>query len=190
MGKATQDLRAEHNTILHVLKIMGNMTSADNRRETNIKLQHGAELINFLTIFADKCHHGKEEIYLFKALIKKGICKDGGLIEMLIQEHNLGKKQIGMMNKSLESRDLPKFNSAAGEYIDLLKLHIKKENNEMFVIADRILDNATQDELFQKFEYHEESVIGHGVHEKFHSMIQSWSEEYEKTSYNRHGKLN
>jgi len=33
--------------------------------------------------------------------------------------------------------------------------------------------------LFDKFEEHEESVVGHGVHEQLHSMIHKWAKKYE-----------
>jgi hemerythrin-like domain-containing protein len=178
MGKATQDLRKEHDAILHVLKIMGEMISM-NAKEDNNKVKHYNELVYFLKIFADKCHHGKEENYLFEVLIKNGVPNEGGPIGVLFQEHNQGREYIALMNKSLESKDLTKFNVAATKYRDLLKSHIEKENNVLFVIADQILDEAKQDELFEKFEHHEESVIGHGVHEELHSMIHRWSEELE-----------
>jgi len=46
-------------------------------------------------------------------------------------------------------------------------------------MADQLLDEETQDALFEKFEQHEESVIGHGVHEELHSMIHNWATEFD-----------
>jgi len=40
-----------------------------------------------------------------------------------------------------------------------------------------LLNETEQDEMFEKFENQEESVIGHGVHEELHAMIQKWSAE-------------
>ena len=45
-------------------------------------------------------------------------------------------------------------------------------------MAGKILDEEKQFELFEKFEKHEESIIGHGVHEELHGMIHKWSEEF------------
>jgi hypothetical protein len=45
-------------------------------------------------------------------------------------------------------------------------------------MADRLIDDAAQDEMFEKFEQHEESVIGHGVHEELHAMIHKWEGEF------------
>ena len=178
MGKATQDLRKEHDSILHVLEILDVMISADNKENTEM-LQNYTELVYFLKIFADKCHHGKEENILFLDLEKLGIPNQGGPIGVMLQEHNQGREYIALMDKALESKDLKEFNAAAARYSELLRSHIEKENNVLFVMADQTLDEARQDELFEKFEQHEETVIGHGVHEELHAMIHKWSKIFE-----------
>ncbi len=178
MGKATQDLKKEHEAILHVLKIMEKMISSNNR-DDSIKLQYGKEVIYFLKIFADKCHHGKEENFLFAELIRYGIPNEGGPIRVMLKEHTQGREYISLMNKSLDSEDLLSFKINAEKYCDLLRAHIAKENNVLFVMADQKLDEAKQEELYKQFEQHEENVIGHGVHEELHSMIHKWSKEFE-----------
>ena len=68
MGKATQDLRKEHEAIFYVLQILDKMMESDSR-DTESLLHYYSEVVYFLKIFADKCHHGKEENYLFKELV-------------------------------------------------------------------------------------------------------------------------
>ncbi|OPX85741.1 MAG: Hemerythrin HHE cation binding domain protein [Pelotomaculum sp. PtaB.Bin104] len=176
MGKATLDLRKEHDAILRVLKILDKMIS-DPMGDTN-KLQYYSEVVYFLKVFADKCHHGKEETYLFEELVNRGIPKEGGPIGVMLREHQQGREYIALMDKSLEAKDLTEFNTSAAKYHDLLRQHIEKENNVLFVMADKVLNEAKQDELFRKFEQHEENVIGHGVHEKLHAMIHAWATEF------------
>lgn len=178
MGKATQDLKKEHDAILHVLKIMEKMISSNNR-DDSIRLEYGKEMMYFLKIFADKCHHGKEEKFLFAELIRYGIPNEGGPVGVMLKEHTQGREYISLMNKSLDSGDLISFKINAEKYRDLLKVHIAKENNVLFVMADQKLDEAKQEELYKQFEHHEENVIGHGVHEELHSMIYKWSKEFE-----------
>lgn len=175
MGQATQDLRKEHDAILHVLNILDKMT-ATNTVEDAIKVQYYRELVYFLQIFADKCHHGKEENYLFEELSGKGLSKAGGPIGVMLQEHIQGREYIAHMNKSLESNDIAEFTMAALKYRDLLQSHIAKENDVLFVMADKLLDEARQTELYEEFERYEELVIGHGIHEELHAMIHKWSE--------------
>jgi hemerythrin-like domain-containing protein len=78
------------------------------------------------------------------------------------------------MEKALESKDLEAFNSNAVKYRDLLRNHIEEENNGIFLMADELLSEDVQDTLFEKFEDHEETAIGQGVHEKLHAMIHEW----------------
>ncbi len=177
MGKATQDLRNEHDAILHVFTIIDKMLSTGTKEDIEV-FKFGNELIYFLKTFADKCHHGKEEDYLFKELIARGIPNEGGPIGVLLLEHKQGREYISLMNKSLESKGLINFKTNATKYRDLMRNHIDKENNALFVMADKVLDDAKQDELFEKFETHEETVIGHGVHEELHSMIHKWEDEF------------
>ena len=60
----------------------------------------------------------------------------------------------------------------------MLVSHIEKENNVLFVMADQILDDQKQEIMFERFEQHEERVIGHGIHEELHAMIHRWSDEF------------
>lgn len=175
MGKATQDLRKEHDAVLHALKIYDDIMSS-GPREDSVLLKYYGELVYFLQVFADKCHHGKEEEYLFKELTTKGGAREVGFIELLLDEHKEARDYVAAMEKALESKDLEAFNSNAVKYRDLLRNHIEEENNGIFLMADELLSEDVQDTLFEKFEDHEETVIGQGVHEKLHAMIHEWEE--------------
>jgi len=177
MGKATQDLRNEHDAILFVLQILDKMMqSKEQSRET--MLQYNEELVYFLQIFADKCHHGKEELYLFQEMVRRGITNEGGPIGVMLEEHTRGREYIAHMSHALSEKDLMTFHGAAVKYRDLLRQHIEKENSILFRMADRIIEDKDQDALFEQFEQYEESVIGHGVHEKLHAMIDVWAEAF------------
>lgn len=174
MGKATGDLRKEHDAILFVLRILDKMMPGDNV-EKSVLLQYYNEVVYFLKVFADKCHHSKEEIYLFQELVRKGIPDKDGPIDVMLQEHTLGRKYIAKMSSFVESNDIAGFSDVASKYCDLLRKHIEKENNVLFSMADSVLTPDEQDRLFEKFEQYEENVIGPGLHEKLHLMIDKWA---------------
>lgn len=178
MGKATQDLRKEHEAILYVLQILDKMMEADSLDAENL-LRHYGEVVYFLKIFADKCHHGKEENYLFKELVNKGIPNEGGPVGVMLQEHTQGRDYIAQMAKNLDDKNISGFSNAAIQYRDLLRRHIDKENNVLFMMADDVIDEQSQSHMFEQFEQHEETVIGHGVHEKLHAMIDTWAEAFD-----------
>lgn len=177
MGKATQDLRKEHDAILYVLQILDQMMQSDSN-DFATSLRYYGEVVYFLKIFADKCHHGKEEKYLFKELVKKGIPTDGGPVGVMLQEHAQGREYIAQMSRSFDEKNIEGFNNAAVLYRDLLRQHIEKENNVIFMMADKVIDDQEQNLLFEQFEQHEENVIGQGVHEKLHAMIDTWAKAY------------
>lgn len=177
MGKATQDLRKEHESILFVLEILDKMMQSKTQEE--MLWQYYKELVYFLKIFADKCHHGKEENFLFKEMALNGVPKDGGPIGVMLHEHDEGRAYIAGMNEAVESGDLAKFNTNALKYSGLLRNHIVKENNVLFPLADQIFGDEKQEELFEQFEQHEEKVIGHGVHEELHGMIDKWDKAFQ-----------
>ncbi len=178
MGKATQNLRDEHKSILHVLRILDKMMLTDTKKDI-VKLKYYDELVGFLKIFADKCHHGKEEKYFFGELINKGITNEVILIEELLEEHNQSRKYISGMSNSLTIKNVEEFNVVAAKYRNLLMSHIEKENDILFGIADQLLNEEAQDDLFERFERYEESVIGPGVHEELHELIHKWATEFE-----------
>jgi hemerythrin-like domain-containing protein len=177
MGKATQDLKKEHETILFVLKILDKMI-LETHIDGSEKRRYRHELVEFLKTFADKCHHGKEETHLFKALEEKGVRKEGGPIGVMLGEHDRGRRDVLQMTFALIAADVASFNEAAARYRDLLTAHIDKENNVLFAIADQVLDDGEQAALFDKFQEHEETVIGHGVHEKLHEQVKTWAQAY------------
>ena len=177
MGKATQDLRSEHDSILHVFHIMDQAFNSPAQGDAAV-LNFGKELVYFLKIFADQCHHGKEENYFFAELAAHGMPEEGGQIGMLLAEHQQGREAIARMSNFLESNDLANFKIASVQYCDLLRSHIDKENNDLFVKADALLGDGVQDELVEKFESFEEGVIGHGIHEQLHAMIDQWAEQF------------
>ena len=177
MGKATQDLRNEHDAILHVFTILDKMLLAsDGEKERDLKF--AKELVNFLSIFADQCHHGKEEGVLFKEMETLGVPNQGGPIGVMLHEHVLGRELITSMREALQNNNLEKFKVIAVDYRDLLQQHIQKENTVLFMLADRLISDEKQMELFKLFEAHEENVIGHGVHEQLHAQIHDWETLY------------
>lgn len=176
MGKATQDLRKEHEAILFVLRILDEMMTSDKSKETLLKYYD--EVVYFLKVFADKCHHGKEENYLFKELVSKGVPNESGPVGVMLREHAQGRDLIARMSLSVQEGNIDGFHHAARQYRDLLKIHIEKENNVLFPMADNVISEQEQDTLFEQFEQYEENIIGHGVHEKLHTMIDAWAEAF------------
>src|SRR5665647_273873 len=93
--KATQQLKDEHEGVRLMLRILGEV-SRQFDFEGHVPNEHFEGIFEFLKVFVDKCHHGKEEELLFPALTKVGIPQDGPIAVMLF-EHEMGRKYIRVM---------------------------------------------------------------------------------------------
>lgn len=181
MVYASSDLRHEHDGILHGLKILESMVvllKNDEKMDANDFLS----MVDFLKLFADKCHHGKEENLLFPALEKAGVQNQNGPIGQMLIEHTQGRIFIVQMSDALENRAVDKagFAAAATDYINLLRAHINKENNVLFAMADQKITANEQQRLLTAFEKFEETVMGKGTHEKLHETLHRLDEKYRK----------
>ena len=56
-------------------------------------------IVVFLRTFADRCHHGKEETFLFPALIRRGVPSHGCPIGGLTMEHQKRRGDGGRVGR-------------------------------------------------------------------------------------------
>lgn len=178
MSRAIDDLRHEHAAILAALGILHNMdqqlTAGQPVNTADIQA-----FIGFLKEFADKCHHGKEEGFLFPVITATRMSASGASVGELLKEHEQGRERIRQMQASLQpTLDAGKFLSAARAYAELLRSHIEKENDILFPLAEKKLSPEKLDELFDAFEAHEGKVMGVGRHEELHGMLKGLREKY------------
>ena len=181
--EATKELKEEHEGILHMLKILERISSTKREIE-DFPFEHMVQIIDFLKVFVDQCHHGKEEDFLFPALEAAGIPREGGPIGVMLSEHQQGRQLVKEMTESLvrlrneEMQGLADFQKIAQSYIELLRQHIEKENNVLFAMADQRLSGQRQNEMADSFEQLERNRIGVGRHEAFHALMDELSGIY------------
>ena len=178
MSQAIDDLMHEHEAILFALKILG---AFEQRLHAGVATEREdiAAFLGFLKEFADKCHHGKEEGILFPAMVAAGVPEQNGPVGALLDEHAQGREWIRTMEASLQpALDAAAFTRAAAAYSALLQAHIRKENEMLFPMAEKLLSPEQLDALFEAFEAHEENVIGAGRHEELHAMLKDLKAKY------------
>ncbi len=181
--KATEVLKEEHKIIKKMLKILGRVCEKLEKNES-VNLEHLENILDFIKTFADKCHHGKEEDLLFLAMEEAGIPKEGGPIGVMLYEHEIGREYVRNMAdgisryKNGDKGSIPQIIENARNYIRLLKDHIDKEDNILYVMADRHLSDKKQKELVEEFERVEREKIGKGVHEKYHDLVEELEKIY------------
>lgn len=177
MNKPIQDLYEEHSAIVQMLAIMEKFASRLKNGD-NIKREYLEKIVEFLRIFADKCHHGKEENILFPELLKNPANEKA--VNELLGEHKTGRDMIRGIAESVEkcsagNPDAWHIAVNMHAYSQLLKEHIRKEG-KLFPRVDKELSAEVQEEIEERFEKLEKEVIGEGVHEKYHSWLKELKE--------------
>jgi hemerythrin-like domain-containing protein len=181
----TDELKEEHQGILLMLKILDKVCVKLESKE-KVDPDHLERIVEFFRVFADKCHHGKEEDLLFPEMEKSGVPKERGPIGVMLIEHDQGRAFVKGMGEAAtrykkgESTGLAEFTKNARDYIALLTQHINKENNILFPMGDRAISREKQGELVEAFETLEREKIGAGTHEKFHQLLHHLQEVYLK----------
>ena len=181
--KPTEQLIKEHDSIKVMLKIIEKVSQKLEDGE-EVNPDHLDSIINFIRIFADKCHHGKEEDLLFSAMEEIGISKESGPIGVMLSEHELGRKYVKGMDDSFVSYKKGETKAAlqiaenARNYATLLTQHIYKEDNILYPMADMHLSEEKQRELTEQFERVEKEKIGIGKHQELLNTLHYLSDIY------------
>jgi len=181
--RPTEVLSAEHRVIEKVLDCLEEM-AADVERGGALDVGDATRAIDFLRTFADTCHHGKEERHLFRALVGKGWPGDQGPVGVMLSEHEQGRGLIRRMAAASvptqgEAAPAPSdFVEAARAYVALLRAHIQKEDQILFVMADQALGADEQQELLARFETAEEEEVGPDTHQRMLGIARGLRRKY------------
>ena len=179
-----EDLKKEHDAVRMTLRILNAICNRFETAGTGFDTGHLDQLLTFFSVFVDKCHHGKEEQYLFPALEAAGVGNQGGPIELMLREHQQGRELVAAMRAAVsgltagDRAAASEFAKNAREYIQLLDQHIDKENNVLFPLAGQRLETGTLERLSEGFESIETDKIGPGKHDEFHRMIEKLAAAY------------
>ncbi|MEZ4416463.1 MAG: hemerythrin domain-containing protein [Gemmatimonadota bacterium] len=146
---STGVLRAEHQRILQVVAVLEPLLEADPGL---LDLATIGKCVRFFRLFADACHHGKEEGLLFPALEARGMPHDAGPIAVMLHEHRLGRHHVAAMAAALgegegHAVDAAGLVRAGRDYIELIRGHILKEDHVLFEMADQMVVGPPCDRL-------------------------------------------
>lgn len=173
--KAIRQLKNEHEGIKIIFRVLRKMCESLRFGQT-LDTAHFEGILEFLQVFVDKCHHGKEEDLLFPAMVQAGIPQEGP-IDAMLSEHAAGRSHIKAISRAFD--EFKSGNTAISEplaqeceqYISLMLDHIYKENNILYPMGESRFSQAMDERLFRDFETLEIERIGKGKHEAFHEMI-------------------
>ena len=133
-------------------------------------------VVDFIRIYADRTHHGKEEDLLFKALVNKPLTADlRRIMDELVAEHIYSRKAVGRLVEAKEQ--YVKGNQAMLDEVVAILLdlatfypvHISKEDKNFFYPVMEYFTDAEQQDMLQAFWEFDRKMI----HEKYKKVLDS-----------------
>jgi hemerythrin-like domain-containing protein len=169
MSRAIEKLKNEHEIILSATSRLNRLLSHIKERAFQKEI---TDLLELIKEYIDLCHNRKEEAVLFSELVNSGVSKDDSPIGVLTQEHQLERKLLIQMTDSFVNRnDYISFTDDAEKFIELVKTHVFKENNILFLIADNVLSKEKQIDVCKQFEKYEENTLGIGRYQALNEIL-------------------
>jgi len=138
--------------------------------------------VDFVRMYADRTHHGKEEEILFRDLAKKNLTPElEKTMQELLAEHVWGRKTtaalVAAKDKYLQHGDEGKLNEIIGlarELGNFYPKHIEKEDKHFFYPCQEYFSKDEQEKMLAEFLEFDRKMI----HEKYNKVL----EEYSKLS--------
>jgi hemerythrin-like domain-containing protein len=145
-----QILLDEHETICKVEEIINNINgtwevNSEKYEETVLTL------INFFREYADENHHRKEEEVLFPAISNHPDFILNEIIVELEQHHEDFREYTQEIEAALKEKDFERSYKELSNYLEDLLDHIAVENDELFVLAETLLDEEYLETIYFKF---------------------------------------
>jgi hemerythrin-like domain-containing protein len=131
--------------------------------------------VDFIRTYADRCHHGKEEDILFKALAAKELSPEHRqLMADLIKEHAWARETTAGLVKAKEGYLLEKPGALNDLIIHLEKMvefyprHIDKEDKHFFIPCMGYFSEAEKAAMLDRMSEFDRLLI----HEKYRSVVE------------------
>jgi hemerythrin-like domain-containing protein len=177
--QARGPLMIEHRLIERMLSVIKNALS---KIESNHKVDPVFVdiAVDFIQVYADHTHHGKEEDILFRELTNKRLSdKDRQIMNELIEDHVFGRKTTKALIAA-NSRYRNGDETALTDIIENLQTliafypkHIKKEDKVFFPSSRAYFtDQEDQAMLAEFFEFDRKMI-----HEKYSSVVEGFENQ-------------
>lgn len=174
----------EHENIKRMLEVIRKV-SYEIMTLGTFDIEDMTKIIDFVRVYADEHHHGKEEDILFETMNReiKKLAESGAITGMYI-EHDLGRLYMNNLEKALgrfkAGEDEARLDIIANaiSYGDLLDRHIQKENTAMYKFAESMLDNHSKTYVEDECNKVEEEAKQEGLQDKYILILKELEKKY------------
>lgn len=136
--------------------------------------------VDFIRVYADRTHHGKEEDILFRDLEKKNLSpKHLKTMEELVEEHIWARKKVGKLVEAINSyikgniEAVKEIINFVSELAKFYPEHIKKEDKNFFIPILKYFTEEELEKMLQEFWDFDKTLI----HEKYKKVIDELSKK-------------
>ena len=132
-------------------------------------------VVDFIRIYADRTHHGKEEDILFRDLAHKKMSPEHSrIVDELIEEHKYGRSLVVRLVEAKKrylagEETLPEIAASLGDLVAFYPRHIEKEDKHFFFPILNYFSAEEQDGLLREFYEFDRRMI----HEKYRKVLEA-----------------
>lgn len=130
----------------------------------------------FLRGYADAWHHGKEEDILFRRMVERGFSTEAGPVAVMLHEHRLGRAfvsaihAVGEGSGEVTPAERATFRSSAEGFVPLLRQHIRKEDDILYPMSERVLSTAEFESMLADFDAFERRAGADGTRDRLEAL--------------------
>jgi hemerythrin-like domain-containing protein len=139
-----------------------------------------ARMVDFFRMYADRCHHGKEEDILFEELKGKDLSpKLKAAMDELVDDHIRARELVGRLDqarRSLVRGDTAvakEIRTVLSELFSLYPDHIEREDKHFFFPVMEYFSKEEKDAMLEKFWDFDQRLI----HEKYGATVEEIEEQ-------------
>lgn len=132
--------------------------------------------VDFIRMYADRTHHGKEEDILFRDLAKKQISPNHSkIMEELVEEHkwarNIVKNLVEAKERYVKGNvdSLKEIIKLLGDLVEFYPKHIEKEDKHFFIPVMKYFNDNEQQEMLDEYWDFDKNLI----HEKYENVVKN-----------------
>ena len=134
-------------------------------------------MVDYVTTYIDQCHSLKEENHLFPLIQERGIPAQGGPLGVMLAEHEQQRELVARI-KALsgdflggDGSSLASLKQVFDEYQTLCKDHFWKENDILYPMAIRVMNEDDEAAVIRGIEETEAS-LGEGTRERYYALAE------------------
>lgn len=175
----------EHEEIKRMASIM-RAASLEVLKGNEVDTNDFHAMVDFVTNYADKHHHQKEEEILFRYMKKElGQIANKLITHGMLVEHDLGRLHMKELREAIEAYEKTQSEDAkldiitnATAYTYLINRHIDKENSVVFTFGETHLTDESKRAVDEETKQLEEMALKEGVQEKYRTLLETLEKKY------------